>query len=373
LGLLAGGVAHDFNNLLMIILANAELATHAIASDPPARESISEIRNAAQRAAELTRQMLAYSGRAKFVVHPIDLSAIVAAMASLLSSVISKKAVVRYELATHLPVVEGDETQIGQVVMNLMTNASDALGDEPGEILLSTGVEGSAVFIQVSDTGHGMDPETVERVFDPFFTTKFTGRGLGLASVQGIVRGHGGEIHVTSQRGEGSVFRVLLPAMVQQAEPAPIVESRSPVKTREANVGGDGRTILLADDEVQIRMIAERTLTRAGYSVITANDGKDAVDRFRAHRADVSLVLLDMTMPTMNGAEACLAIRELAPQMPVILCSGYAAEEVAETVRDLAGISFLAKPYQSSALYRAIADALGDDDHVTEVPLARAG
>jgi PAS domain S-box-containing protein len=353
LGLLAGGVAHDFNNLLTVILANAEFAAQSTTNDCDTQGSVSEIRNAAQRAAELTRQMLAYSGRAKFAVQPIDLSAVVSEMASLLASVISKKATVRYDLAEGLPFVEGDATQIGQVVMNLLTNASDALGDGAGEIQLSTGVEGPFVFVRVSDTGHGMDAETVQRVFDPFFTTKFTGRGLGLASVQGIVRSHGGTIQVTSRPGEGSAFRVLLPAMAKGAVagacvPTPVAESAS-------DRAGDGRTILLADDEPQLRATAARTLTRAGYSVITAKDGKEALDLFRLHRADVSVVLLDMTMPTMNGAEACLAIRELAPQIPVILCSGYAADEVAGAVRNLTDVSFLAKPYLAAELCRQVA------------------
>ena len=357
LGLLAGGVAHDFNNLLMVIIGNAELAARRDATAEETQESVEEIKSAAHRAAELTRQMLAYSGRADLTVQPVNLSNVASDMASLLGSVISKKATVRYDLAPGLPLVEGDATQIGQVVMNLITNASDALGENAGEIVLSTGVDGGSVFVQVSDTGHGMDAETVQRVFDPFFTTKFTGRGLGLASVQGIVRGHGGTIQVTSKPGVGSTFRVLFP---QAARPGRPLERVVPPAAHASENGGHGRTILVADDEPQVRRVAERALERAGYSVITAQDGQEALDRFRAHRGVISLVLLDMTMPTMNGAEACVAIRELAPEIPVIICSGYVGDDFAVSVRDLPDVSFLAKPYEVASLYRAVKCALGE-------------
>ena len=235
LGVLAGGIAHDFNNLLMAILGNAGLALEELSSLSPARGSIEEIEKAATRAAELAKQMLAYSGKGRFVVEPIDVCRLVEEMAHLLEVSISKKVVLKYDFADDLPTIDGDVTQIRQVVMNLITNASEAIGGKTGVIALSTGTmycdracldeindtvragldrplpEGAYVYFEVADTGCGMDAKTIEKIFDPFFTTKFTGRGLGMSAVLGIVRGHKGALMISSEVGRGTTFRVLFP------------------------------------------------------------------------------------------------------------------------------------------------------------------
>jgi PAS domain S-box-containing protein len=266
LGLLAGGIAHDFNNLLMGILGNADLALAKLAPEAPARPFVQRIDTAAQRAADLTNQMLAYSGKGRFVVEPINLSRLVEEMGHLLATVTSKRATVSYRLARDLPPVEADATQIRQVVMNLITNASDALGDEPGVITVSTGAldadgaylassfldeqlpGGEYVWVEVSDTGAGMDAATRARIFEPFFSTKQTGRGLGLAAVLGIVRGHRGGIRVYSEPGEGTTVKVLLPAARGLVTAAAGACAAAPAPPPVP--GGEGQAaVLVVDDE----------------------------------------------------------------------------------------------------------------------------
>jgi PAS domain S-box-containing protein len=367
LGVLAGGIAHDFNNLLMGVLGNAGLALAELPPGSPVRQTVEQIERAALRAAELTNQMLAYAGKGRLVVEPVDVTHLVEEMAHLLSAAISKKAVLAYDLDRNLPAVEGDATQLRQIVMNLITNASDALGDAAGVIRIRTALAdaseqaaalergagpaagGEFVVVEVSDTGCGMDADTRERIFDPFFTTKFTGRGLGLAGVLGTVRGHRGAVMVESEPGRGTRVRVLLPAA---AVTAPAARAPEPVPDGSALAG----TILVVDDEEAVRAVARAVLERAGFTVLTAADGPEGIDAFRANPDGIDLVLLDMTMPSLSGAEVLGALRAVREDVRVVLSSGYSDDETRSRLPGLAG--FIQKPYRPAELMAAVRDAL---------------
>jgi len=367
LGVLAGGIAHDFNNLLVGILGNASLALCEIPTDSPLRETLEGIETAALRAGELTNQMLAYSGKGRFVVEPLDLSELVAEMAHLLESAISKKAVLRHELAADLPPIDADATQIRQLVMNLITNASDALGDSPGTIALRTRLvdeaevdareeeappPGPRILLEVEDSGCGMEPGTLSRIFDPFFTTKFTGRGLGLAAALGIVRGHRGAIDVQSDPGRGTRFRILFPASARRAARPALAD---PAQAARAPARG---TLLVADDEEVVRSMAGRILEQAGFDVLSAVDGRQAVEIFREHAPRISAVLLDLTMPHLGGEEALRAIREIRPDVPVVLTSGYSESDIAPRFEGVRLEGFLQKPFRPPQLLERMQGAL---------------
>jgi len=369
LGILAGGIAHDFNNLLVGILGNAGLALLELPAGSPARPLVEQVEKAALCAAELTNQMLAYAGKGRFVVASVDLSHLVEEMAHLHSAAISKKAILTCDLGEALPAVEGDATQLRQVVMNLLTNASDAVGDESGAITVRTGVvdadrrcleeaylsedlpEGAYVYVEVADTGSGMDAETKARIFDPFFTTKFTGRGLGLAGTLGIVRAHRGAICVESEPGSGTTFRVLLPAAGHAAaspEPGPPAAG-PPVVTG---------TVLVVDDEEAVRTVARSALERAGFSVLTACDGREGIEVFRAHADDIAAVVLDLTMPVVSGTEALRGLRALRAGVPVVLSSGYTEEDATGRFGSYETTAFVQKPYRPSELVAKGIEAL---------------
>jgi signal transduction histidine kinase/ActR/RegA family two-component response regulator len=370
LGVLAGGIAHDFNNLLTGILANADLSLRELSPNSPARGFLEDVVLASRRAADLCHQMLAYSGKGRFVIQPISLNELVSEMGQLLSVSTSKKATLTHTLAPDLPSVMADATQIRQVVMNLITNASEALGDGEGTMALRTGalscdrdyfadaigdskqhVPGRYVFLEVSDTGAGMDAETLGRIFDPFFSTKFAGRGLGLATVLGIVRGHKGALKVFSEPGKGTTFRVLLPAHGAPAESA----EAAAVAARD--VSGHG-LVLVADDEAAVLRAARRILEGAGFRVVTAGDGQEALELYQRYGREVRLVVLDMTMPHLDGEACFLALRELDPAAKIVLTSGYSEQEVlAHFVgKGLAG--FVQKPYNADQLLGKIRDIL---------------
>ena len=370
LGVLAGGIAHDFNNLLTGILGNADLALMDVAPGSPAHGSLTEMKSSAQRAAELSRQMLAYSGKGSFVIEPIDFNAIVREMGNLLEASVSKKVVLRYDLSEDLPLAVGDATQLRQVIMNLITNASDAIGTEEGVVSISSGVmdcdstylascylvehvpEGAFVYLSVSDTGCGMDEETKQKIFDPFFTTKFTGRGLGLASTLGIIRGHGGAVRVTSSPDGGSTFCVLFP--VSEVRPCHV----APQKANEENWSGSG-TVLVIDDEEVVRDVAAKMLEQAGLTVVTAADGPEAIEFFRNHADEVGCVLLDLTMPRMSGEETLRELRGIRSDVRVVLSSGYSEKEVADRFGEQIISGFIQKPYLVSKLVSSIGAALG--------------
>ncbi|MBN1865656.1 response regulator [Candidatus Sumerlaeota bacterium] len=361
LGVLAGGIAHDFNNLLMGVLGYADMALAEISPESPARESIRQIDIAARRAADLSRQMLAYSGRGAFLVQPLDLSRLVEEMAHLLAASVSKKAVLKYYFQVGLPLIEGDATQIRQIVMNLITNASDAIGDNNGIVSVSTGAvhcdeaylktmylnepipAGLFVSLEVSDTGCGMDEETKGRIFDPFFTTKFTGRGLGLAAVLGIVRGHHGAIRVYSELGKGTSFKVLFPASL--AVPKTDTAQTGP----EESWKGVG-TVLVADDEEAVRSLVRAMLERMGFEVLAAANGRECVEIYRENKDKIRLVLLDMTMPHMNGEEAFRELRLIDKNVRVLLSSGYNEQDATTRFAGKGLAGFIQKPYQTAAL-----------------------
>jgi PAS domain S-box-containing protein len=369
LGVLAGGIAHDFNNLLVGVLGNAELALDQLSPTSPARSCVQDIETAAMRAAELTRQMLAYSGKGLFVIEQLNLNEVVAEMANLLEVSISKKAILKYNYADHLPPIEIDATQIRQVIMNLITNASEALGDRSGVISISTGAmecesayltgtylddelqEGVYVYLEVADTGCGMDEETCSKIFDPFFTTKFTGRGLGLAAVLGIMRGHKGALKVQSQPGRGTTFRALFPALDE-------VVATVPDKSKKAERFVGTGTVLLVDDEETVRAVGKNVLVRAGFSALTASDGPEALELFRKHASEIVCVVLDLTMPLMDGDEAFHRLREIRDEVPVILSSGYNQQEITQRFAGSGLAGFIQKPYRGSELLAKIGDIL---------------
>jgi two-component system, cell cycle sensor histidine kinase and response regulator CckA len=365
LSVLAGGVAHDFNNLLMSLLGHASLAVTALPPESRARHHIEQIETAALRAAELTQQMLAYSGRGKFVIETLNLSTLVEEMANLLQSVTSKDAELRFEFQPDLPPVEVDATQMRQVVMNLITNASDALDGKKGVLTIQTGVTnasaedlaatylnddlapGRYVVLEVSDTGHGMDAGTLSKIFDPFFTTKQTGRGLGLAAVIGIVRGHAGAIAVHSEPGRGTTFRILLPCSEKTCQATRQPEPRSPGAKRQG-------AILVVDDEDGCRKVTAHMLQAAGFHTLTARDGCEAVEVFEQHQSEIQLVILDLVMPKMGGEETFRELRRRDPKVRVLLTSGYNHQEATEELAKLGLTGFIQKPYRPPDLLARI-------------------
>ncbi|MFT5232599.1 MAG: two-component system cell cycle sensor histidine kinase/response regulator CckA [Candidatus Krumholzibacteriia bacterium] len=355
LGVMAGGIAHDFNNILFAILGNADLALMEMPPEAVGRGCIGMIQVAARRAAGLTDQMLAYSGKGALVIEQINLSVLVQEMAHLLEISHSKKAIVKYHFHENLFAIEGDASQLRQVVMNLITNASEAVGNEGGIITVETGLEAvtsesqantyahndfpesRCVYLRVTDTGCGMEEATRIRVFEPFFTTKFAGRGLGMAAVLGIVRAHKGAIDIQSEVNHGTTITVLLPAL---NEPAKLSVEEAP---QEENWTAHG-TVLVVDDEPQVRHLLRIILERKGFTVITAADGRQATDVFRKYQDVIVCVLLDLTMPHMGGEEAFSLIHQIRAEVPVLLVSGYSEEEVKERFDDLGFAGFLKKP-----------------------------
>jgi PAS domain S-box-containing protein len=358
LGVLAGGIAHDFNNLLGSILATSELVLSELPDGTPASEGIVSIKNVADRAAEIVRQMMAYSGQENTVFEALDLSVLVREMLQLLSVSISKRARLVVDLPENLPAVRANAAQIRQVVMNLITNASEALGESSGVITVGLAhVRSSAphpagrpadvadsghVRLTVADSGSGMTDEIRARIFDPFFTTKFAGRGLGLAAVKGIVRDHGGAISVFSVPGQGSRFEVLLPCTDQ---PTRSNNGVSPVdsSTQTENLAG---TILVVEDEEDLRIAVAKMLRRRGFSVIEAADGCIGVDLFHAHASEVDVVLLDLTLPGKTGREVLEEVRRMRHDVSVILTTAYSYESALRTTGGHESWQYLRKPYR---------------------------
>lgn len=364
LGLLASGIAHDFNNLMTVVLGNAELALLECGGSDGS--VLDEIKKTSLRAAELANQMLVYTGKTGQVVSNIDLSAVVKEMGSLLDVSISKKVTIQYRLAKNVPRIRGDVSQIRQVAMNLITNASEAIGDRPGviavsirEVKLRAGElektippgglpAGRYVRLEVSDTGAGMNEETMQKIFDPMFTTKITGRGLGLASLLNVVQRHNGVVEVKSQPGRGSEFLIYFPAEVG-AEDAGIEDTQESVNEWR----GCG-TALVVDDEKAIRNIAAALLQRFGFRVITASDGLEAVEAYAGNVGEITLLLMDLNMPRLNGLEAAERIRQLNPNVPVLFMSGYSREQVMERFGPQPHTDFIKKPFQSSELLAGV-------------------
>jgi two-component system cell cycle sensor histidine kinase/response regulator CckA len=369
LSVLAGGVAHDFNNLLAAILGHASLALARLPEGSAVRRHVEKAAHAVERASELTRQMLAYSGRGHFVVRPTDLDQLVRENLPLLEVALPKKVRLEADLGGDLPAVDADVGQLQQVLMNLVINAAEAIGDRGGTVRVSTGTRrvgagdsylwavsghplapGSYVSLAVQDDGPGMDARTVDRIFEPFFTTKFTGRGLGLAAVLGVVRGHRGALSVESTPGEGSVFRLLL---------APSA-SKAARRAEESPTGvGGPRTLLLIDDEDVVRDMVAEVLEQSGVEVLSAGDGYGGLALYRERRHDVDVVLLDLSMPGLSGEETFARLRDLDPEVRVILSSGYDREEATRRFHGQQPAGFIQKPYRPHQLIAEIERCLG--------------
>ena len=323
--------------------------------------------------------MLAYSGRGRFQIEHVNLNALVEETGHLLEVSISKKAILKFDLAEELPDFKGDPTQIGQVVMNLITNASEAIGDIGGDIVLTTGTkicdreyldgvndvllasldepleEGQYVYMEVTDTGCGMDAGTTEKIFDPFFTTKFTGRGLGMSSLLGIICGHKGAIEIESEVGEGTTFRILLP--VNDAKDTAPEPKKS---TTEPTIWKGSGTVLIVDDEDSVRTVAKGMLGMLGFDTLEAPDGRRAIEIFRENVETITCVLLDFKMPHMDGVETFREMRRISPTVKAILCSGFNESDSTEQLDEgMAG--FLQKPYRMAALKEKIRETLEND------------
>jgi PAS domain S-box-containing protein len=377
IGVLAGGIAHDFNNLLTAMLGNASLALIDLPADSSARESIARIARAAEQAADLTRQMLAYSGQGRFLIQPLNLNMIIAESRSLIEASIGKSVTLRYDLADALPDVEADVAQIRQMLMNLVLNAAEAIDDQGGVVELHTAVVEAEqasfdqfdlapdqaapeyVLLRVSDTGCGMDAAIRARMFDPFFSTKFTGRGLGLAAVLGIVRAHHGGLRVQSELGRGTIFAVLLPSVRKAPERADV----SPPSEQPAQApAAAATTILVVDDDPAVRAVAARMLERLDCAVLQAADGRAAIELFQAYRETITLVLLDLTMPQLSGEQVLSELQQLRPGTPVVVMSGYTIDEAARRFSGLTPAGFLQKPFTPADLRKALRGAIEQPD-----------
>ncbi|HEX7859290.1 MAG TPA: PAS domain S-box protein [Verrucomicrobiae bacterium] len=363
LGVLAGGIAHDFNNLLAAILGNANLAQLRVpASEIKLTGYLKSIEKASMRAADLCKQMLAYSGKGRFAMHVLDVNEVVRETLELLEVSITKKAALRVELRHGVPPVKADATQLRQVIMNLVINASEAIGDTSGTIRVRTGVinagpdffaksyspaelsPGEYVFVEVTDTGCGMTEETLKRIFDPFFTTKFTGRGLGLAAVLGIVRGHRGALKIESEAGKGSAFKFLLPMA-----DAPISTETNPGTDLLEKYKGEGN-ILIIDDDPSVRAVMARMAEAVGFTVLQAVDGRHGVEVFKENEKSLRAVILDMTMPNVDGREALQQLRAIRKDLRVLMVSGFSESGNTSFFTRNGPDAFLQKPFTADEL-----------------------
>lgn len=371
LGVLAGGIAHDFNNLLAVIMGNIDLARSDLDEGSFVDRTLASAEVATSRAADLARQMLAYSGRGTFTVGPVGVGDLLREMGDLLRSSVAKSATLVHEHTPGLPRVRADETQLRQVALNLIVNASDALGGQPGTITLRTAMthldaddpalvpgtdpaSGTYVMLEVTDTGWGMERTTLARIFDPFYSTKSAGRGLGLASALGIVKGHKGAIRVWSEPGRGTRFQVLLPPLAEDV----VAEVVATGAVAAATVTGH---VLVVDDDRSVRIVARQILERAGFLVSEAPDGPDAVAMVQAGPRAYDLVLLDITLATTDGIAVLGQLRAIRVDLPVILCSGWTNQEVASRLTELPRVSFLQKPFRAQGVVDAVREHLRVD------------
>jgi PAS domain S-box-containing protein len=360
LGVLAGGIAHDFNNLLVGIIGNASLGIDQLSPNHPLRATFGEVLSASQRAADLTRQLLAYAGKGRFVINRVDMSVLIREITALVRSSIPPGVQLRLDLESRLPAVAADSAQMQQLIMNLVINAAESIGDNEGTIIAATTVvnadaayittmlagsrlePGKYVAVEVQDSGCGMNEETISRIFDPFFTTKFMGRGLGLAAALGIVQGHKGAIKVYSTPGKGSTFKVLIPVAEGGV-------SALPARDIHEDLSGDG-LVLVIDDEEVVRRTVKSSLQRYGYNVLTAEDGQSGIDTFRELKERIRVVILDMTMPGLDGQETLRVLKTIDSGVRVLLSSGFNEVEAIRrfTGKGIAG--FIQKPYTAVQL-----------------------
>ena len=372
IGLLAGGVAHDFNNLLTGILGNSSMALDTVPTSSPARGMLSDIIEATQRAANLTRQLLAYAGKGGIVSEPLDISDLVNEISVLLECSIPANVQLRTTLERRLPCVAGDATQLQQLILNLVVNGAEAIGSANGTVLITTGSQevdetyiqqnlhgdaiapGKYVTLEVHDSGCGMDAETKARIFEPFFTSKVTGgRGLGLAAAEGIVHAHKGAIRVYTAPGQGSTFKVLLPSSDEQAVPRHV-----PPKTREPGARERTEVILIVDDEEIVRHTARAALQRYGYRPELAPNGEQALRIYSERSHEIALVLLDLTMPGLSGEETARGLLGINPDCTILLSSGYNETDALRVVGTIRICGFLQKPYTAATLAAKVRDCL---------------
>lgn len=360
LGVLSGGIAHDFNNILAIIIGHCSLAKLGSHS---AERSIDEIERAAERAAGLCRQMLAYAGKSQFVQERVNFAELVDDMVRMLQQTISRKVHIKVQLESGLPIISGDASQLRQIVMNLVINASEAIGGEQGEIRIALAlaefeegraprdylgrdiVPGSYLCLEVSDNGCGMDSETMIRLFEPFYTTKFTGRGLGMSAVLGIITSHQGALQLMSELGSGTTFRIYLPAETGAAA-ATDAEGVAPVAIPWQGTG----MVLLVEDEAQVRLVARALLEKFGFGVLEAVNGKEALELYRGHAGTIRLVLTDMGMPVMDGHDLVRELHTLDAALPVVIASGFGDSEITSRLDRSEVAGMISKPYNTGQL-----------------------
>ncbi len=379
IGVLAGGIAHDFNNLLTGVLGHANLARAQLARGMTAVDpSLAQVEIAAQRAADLCRQLLAYAGKGHFVVKPLDLNLAVTQALPLVRLSISKKITLHLDLGESLPPFRGDATQINQILMNLAINASEAIGDKVGTMTLRTTrthlapldllalpssaemEPGTYVCLEVIDSGCGIPPEALGHIFEPFFTTKFVGRGLGLAAVLGIMQGHRGSVRVESKVGAGTTFALFFPVQ-NVASSSGAHGTAPPLFAASPPVRG---TVLVVDDEDAVRLLAKSALHDAGFTVITATNGEEALAQVRSNPTQFDAVLLDLTMPKLDGEDTLMALRMIAPSLPVVLTSGYNEQALARRFVGRGLADFLPKPFSASKLVALLGAVIAEaNDH----------
>jgi PAS domain S-box-containing protein len=370
LGVLAGGIAHDFNNLLMVVLGHVNMLQMAVAPASPLQHHLQQIDTAGQRAAELCSQMLSYAGKSPRNHEPVHLQQIAADMANLLKTSVSKKAVLTLNLPPTLPPILADPSQIRQIIMNLIINASEALGESDGSILVAAEAitvthadrpisyfgapipDGTYIRLDVADTGCGMTAAVQAKIFEPFYTTKFTGRGLGMSAVLGIVNAHRAYLGLHSIPGSGTTFSLFFPA-AGDAE-----QVQGPPDEHAGTFAAPSASVLLVDDEEMLRDVGRSLLESLGCRVVTASDGREALDLYTASPDAFDLVILDMSMPKMDGAETFRALRRHDPEARIILSSGFGENDVTAVLfrEGLAG--FIHKPYSRNRMYRVLADTL---------------
>ncbi|MEO1368495.1 MAG: response regulator, partial [Acidobacteriota bacterium] len=363
-------IAHDFNNILMAILGNADLCLEDDGLNVNVERRLNAISDAGRRAAELCQQMLAYAGKGNFEERDIDLSVLAGETLDILRVSIADNTRITTDLATDIPAVSGDPSKISQLVLNLLSNAAEAIGHGGGELRVTTGVrhldgddhgrlalaepipEGPYVFVRVRDDGEGMDEETRRRLFDPFFTTKFAGRGLGMAAALGILRSHGGAIAVDSAPGRGTTVEAYFPALDRSVGDA---SSRTPDAVRRWRPTG---TVLVVDDEAVVRDVVELILRNTGFDVLTAASGGEALEIYRAEGERISGVIMDLTMPGLDGLATFERLREINPEIKVLLSSGYSGDTLIERYLEKGFAGFIAKPYRPSTLRAALREAM---------------
>jgi len=357
----------------MAIIGNADIALSEISPLSPTGKRLIEIEKTSRRAAELCHQLLACSGKGQFIIIPLDLRELVREMSHVLEISISKKATLKYNFSEQLPAIKADPVQMRQIIMNLVINASDSLEGGSGVISVSAGTlycnkkylesswideqlpEGDYVYLEVADTGCGMDKETLSKIFDPFFTTKFTGRGLGLAAVLGIVKSHRGNIKVDSKSGKGTEFKLIFPKVKDRPEKIEIEKPWDKISSAKG-------TILLVDDEKTILEVVKLALEKQGFNVLTAPDGEETIKVFQENLSSpgekIICVILDLTMPRKNGKETFYELNLINSDIPVILSSGYNGEKIIERFKGKKPAAFIHKPYNIKTLFNKMQEIL---------------